>query len=47
MQIAPFNRSSHHLELIEHFLKHYKFFKNHPKDVLADIAKKVKISKPN
>jgi hypothetical protein len=47
MSIAPFNRSSHHLELIEHFLKQYKLFKNHPKDVLTNIAKKVKISKPN
>lgn len=47
MEILPFNRTNHHLELIEHFLKQYKFFKNHPKDLLAELAKKVKISKPN
>ena len=33
------------MELIEHFLKQYKFFRNYPNEVLVEIAKKVKISK--
>lgn len=44
MEISPFNRTNHHLELIHHFLKQYKFFKNHPSDLLDEISKKIKLS---
>jgi hypothetical protein len=43
IEISPFNRNNHHLELIQHFLKLYKFFKNHPNELMIEFAKKVKI----